>query len=350
MSTSTRRATLQQIAEEVGISVSTVSRALNNRAQIDASTRTRVQAVAERLGYRTNRIEEPRERGLALAVIMSASTQLNEAQTSRLDYNESDHIQRMLFTIQQVAQERDYHIVLNTDTGIPGVLPSSVRTHFVDGALLVGGQFSDAMVEAIAREVPTVFVASYLPSGRVHAIHADYRHGVLQAMHYLVELGHKRIGFVNGPNDTNTSSEKLAGYLQGCFEHQLPINHESIVNAENFNVNAGAAAAEALFARGEWTAVVAASDVLARGVLQYAQQHTIAVPEQISIVSLYNDAEDVHYQERVQLTHVRPLHSLLAQLAVDQLVALIKEPNLSPVNTVVPIELVLGASSGRAPT
>jgi LacI family transcriptional regulator len=343
MTDRSRRATLQQIAEEIGISISTVSRALNNRAQIDAGTRVRVQEVAERIGYRVGRGEEPRERGMAIAVITSAASPVAEPPaTGRA---QSDHIQRMVFTFEQVAGELGHHIVLNSDTGVPNVLPSSIRTHFADGALLLGGQFDDALVEQIAREVPTVFVASFLPSGAAHAVYADYRAGVLLALGHLVAQGHRRIGFINGAMNTNTSRMKLAGYLQACFEHGLPVDPRDIVNADNFNLQCGARAAEELLARGSYTALVCASDVLARGALQFARSRGVSVPEQLSLVSLYNDAADHLYPDPLSLSRVYLDHSLLARLAITQLLQVVAQPGLPPVGIVVPVAFAAGTSS-----
>ena len=343
-----RRITLHNVAAEIGTSTSTVSRALNNHDSIDLETRIRVRQVADRLGYKAPRTDERRGANRVLSVILNLADEDPELRARPSRYGSFGHIQRMLFSIEQAAQARGYHLILNSTPVAPDELPPSVRTHFVDGVVVLGGLIADPLVESIAREVPTVFVSSYLPTGGVHAIHINYRLGTVLAMEHLVALGHRRIALLNGPSATNTSAEKLAGYLQACWQHDLPLDRMLVVDAPGFELHEGRRATAQLLEHARFTALVAGTDVLAHGAIEAAEARGVHIPSDLSVVSLYNSLEQLTQEKSVALTGVQVPFARIGEIAVDRLLALLAEPS-PPRATVLYPELVIGDSSGPAP-
>ncbi len=343
-----QRITLHTIAAEVGTSTSTVSRALNNHDSIDLETRLRVRQTAERLGYKTPRADEGRRSNRVLSVILNLADDEPTIQSRPTRYGSFGHIQRMLFSIEQAAQARGYHLILNSTPTAPEQLPPSVSSHFVDGAVVLGGLIPDALVELIAREVPTIFVSSYLPSGGVHAVHINYRLGVVEVMEHLIALGHRRIALLNGPSETNTSAEKLAGYLQVCWQHNLPLERALVVDSAGFEQHEGIQAATQLLEQTNFTALVAGTDVLARGAIKAAQARGLHIHTDLSVASVYNSLEQSTQEESVALTGVEVPFPRIGEIAVERLLALVNEPS-PPRATVLYPALVIGDSSGPAP-
>lgn len=342
------RITLHTIAQEAGVSTSTVSRVLNNYEHTDATTRARVQRIASRLGYKGPAANDQRAQNNVLSVIMYWVDPSHSKHDPASGYNTSDHAPSILFSIEQTAQAHGYHLILNSFPATVTDLPSSIHTRFAGGALLLGGLVEDTVIELIAREVPTVFVGSFVVSGSVSAVHIDYRLGASQAVAHLIALGHRHIALLNGPLGTNTSTAKRAGFLEACWSHDLPLERSLVVDAGSFDYADGRAAAEQLLAQGRFTALVAGTDVLASGALAAVQARGLRVPQDISIVTLYNAHENLMYQADFELTGVEVPFKLIGQLAVERLLALIANPQ-PPTATVIYPEFKIGASSGPAP-
>ena len=344
MDTRRRRVTLNNIAEETGTSASTVSRVLNNHESIDPETRARVRQAAERLGYKSPGTDERRSQDRVLSVLLNWSDQnaLVSAPTSR--YGSFGHIQNMLISVEQTAEANGYHLILNSIKGMSHGMPSSIRSQFASGAVILGGMVEDSLVEQIAQTVPTIFVSSFLPSGKVHAIHINYRQSTANAVNHLVALGHRRIAFLNGPGSTNTSTEKVAGYLESCWSHNLPLERSLVVEAHGFVLRDGIDAAERLFQQAEFTAVVAGTDVLARGAIEAAEGRELRVPRDLSVASAYNTEEDPAHAGLLPLTGVQVPYQFIGRLAVERLLEIMRRP-LPPSATVLYPELKIGSST-----
>ena len=344
MTTRPRRITLNSIAEETGTSISTVSRALNNHESIDPATRARVRQAAERLGYKAPGTDERRGQNRVMSVLLNWSDQnaLVPSPTSR--YGSFNHIQNMLISVEQTAEANGYHLIINSIKGLSNGVPSSIRTQFAGGALILGGLVEDGLVEQIAQAVPTIFVSSFLPSGKVHALHINYRLSTASAVDHLVALGHRRIAFLNGPGSTNTSTEKLAGYLESCWNHDLPLERSLVVAANGFLFRDGIEAAARLFQQAEFTALVAGTDMLARGAIQAAEGRELRVPRDLSVASAYNTEEDQARPGLLPLTGVQVPYQLIGRLAVERLLEIMRRP-LPPSATVLYPELKIGSST-----
>lgn len=338
-----RRATLTHIAEQTGVSTSTVWRALNGGARIDSRTRERIIAAANQLGYLLASEEvgpEPQSKGLAV-VLNYVADGIAGAAHPALSMN---HIQRTLYGIERCAEQHGYHLVLNTISNPDNPLPSSIRNRIVCGALLLGGVFSNALVLQIAAAVPAVMVNSFLPDGQIHAVHINYRQAASLAVQHLYELGHRRIALLNGPQFTNTSEEKFGGFLHACYRLGLPLEPELIISAAGFEYEDGVAAAEALLTRTSVSAVVAGTDLLAHGLIDVAATRGQTVPGTLSVVSLYNSEDRAIRRVSPALTGVQVPHEAIGSLAADRLLELLRAPQ-PPAALVLPAQLQIHQST-----
>lgn len=342
-----KRANLVDIAQEVGVSTATASRILNNRDRSDPETRARVFAVAKRLGYTLPKDSKRQNGNRAISVIMDWGQRHPAALPSSSSHGSFDHLQRMLMSIEQTCQTHGYHLMLNSAGSTADALPSSIQAGAVEGALLLGGQFADDFVTRVADEVPMVFVASHLPRGDVHAVRTNYVRSAAQAVDYLVEQGHRRIALLNGPHSTHTSADKLAGYLQRCYAHALSQDQSLIIHADGFYSQDGLSAAHHLFEHAQFSAIIGGTDILSLAAIQVAHERGLGVPEQLSVVSLYN--ADAPMKAGVPtLTGVQVAHERIGQIAAERLLALIEQPQ-PPTEIIVPTAFKIGTTSGPVP-
>jgi DNA-binding LacI/PurR family transcriptional regulator len=349
MNVKRKRTSLLDIAQEAGVSTSTASRILNNQDRSDPQTRAHVLKTAERLGYTLPKDVKRRDGNKAVAAIMGWEHGSASTKSPVSVYGSFDHIQRALISIEQTCQMHGYHLILNSASGTSEVLPSSIQTGVVEGALLLGGQFADPFVARIAQEVPTVFVGSYLAQGGVHAIHCNYTQGAAQAVDHLVELGHRRIALLNGSHRTHSSADKLAGFLRSCHSYDLPVDRSLIVHADGFQMAYGLAAAQDLFKQAQFTALIGATDGLSAAAIEVAQARGLRVPDDLSVVSLYNANAGAPFQAGIRsLSGVQVPHELIGQLAAERLLAILAQP-IMPAEIVLPVEFEIGDTSGPAP-
>lgn len=339
---------MQRIAQEAGVSTATVSRVLNNHPKIDADTRSRVIAIADQLGYKG--ASAPRANlSMALSVILDRPGQTPaEGDVLGDDYGSFLHIQRMIVSIEQATQAQGYQLMLISMATLQRELPPAIQQRGVDGAIVIGGYFPEKLIAEVAQAVPTVIAGGALPSSAAHAVHMNYQRSAAEVVDHLVGLGHRRIALLNGPRSSLTSAEKLGGYCQRCAYHGLELDSSLIIYADSFDIRDGYAATEQLFRQGSFTALVGATDVLCQGALQVAHTRGLELPRDLSLVSLYNSGQSLMWPSLQPLTGVRAPHELVGQLAVERLLAQIAQPS-APMETVVPAELRLGASSGPAP-
>jgi LacI family transcriptional regulator len=216
----------------------------------------------------------------------------------------------------------------------------------VDGLLLATARNRDPLVaELAAGPVPIVLVNRTVERGQVFAVVPDDHAGAALAVEHLHELGHRHVGHVAGPSATSTGARRLAGFTQAARSLGLePV----VVEAAQFTEAEGERAAEALLAaRPRPTAIVAANDLLALGVLDVAARLRLACPAELSVVGF----NDMPYADRLQppLTTVRVAEYDLGHRAASLLLARIEQPDRRPETILIAPELIVRSSTQRPP-
>lgn len=274
------KVTIADIANAAGVSPSTVSRVLNERASmipISPTTRERVLTAAATLGYRPN---------LAARTLVSGRSQA----VAVLVHDISDpYFSEIVRGIEDVASAQQYMVLVSsTDRD-----PVREREYLLrmasfptDGVILAAGGFED---EADVDEVRSLLDRGAVIVGiarhrlPIAAIDVGNREGARRMTRYLLDLGHRRIAFLGGPPHLTTANDRLDGYHQALEEAGLSANQEVIPG--DFTREAGLRAIPALLAREPpVTAVFAANDKMATGCLAGLRQARIHVPESISVV------------------------------------------------------------------
>jgi LacI family transcriptional regulator len=184
----------------------------------------------------------------------------------------------------------------------------------VDGLLVVVAAGGDGIVSALPSSVPVVALDRVPEGWSADAVVVDNRHGIEQAVAHLVKLGHRRIGFIGGDQTQSTGRERRSGFEEALARRGL---EPAWISEGPFSLDSGHAQADHLFRqpRSRWpTALVAANDLLALGVLAAAREASVAIPDDLSVCGF----DDIAYAALAvpPLTSVRqPAREIGAQAA-----------------------------------
>ena len=274
------KVTLRDIASAMNISVSTVSRALNNHPNVDVDTRENVQATAKKMGYALNNLRVHKQ---AYRVLLLRHSSISSDVPNR-DDSLTLGAQRFLDTKGVHSQAQRLSAELE-DT-----LPSTdVSNGKVDGVVLIGGMKHVKLIKRLQHlKLPFVVAGAGVTLANVNYVSADYLSGTENAVAYLVSKQRSRIGFVNGTKSTLSSEEKLKGYRLGLLAHKLPYNPQYVIESK-FNAEDGYTQTRKLFKQApELDAVLFAGDDIAMGGIHALKELGKRIPGDISVMGYYD--------------------------------------------------------------
>ena len=276
--------TIQEIARELNISISTVSKALNGASDVSASTKQLVCAYAKKIGYKTKRSLKLKGRlGLLWAKKpadkFSAASQVADAFRKEAQDN-------MYLVFSDNLHEVDESFDLN----------EYMKQHGLDAAIFFDLNFYSPIYKKIKHtERPLVLFDNYISDNTlVSGVGCDNIHATEKAIDYLVKKGHKTIGFVGGERQSLVSAERLAGYILGLSKNSIEYRYD-ITYFGDFERQSGIDAANYFFYNNkEITAVVCASDSMAMGLIDQLRSLGKRVPQEISVIG-FDDLEILKY-------------------------------------------------------
>ena len=335
-----RTATIRDVARRAGVGLGTVSRVINDSPLVSESTRKRVLQIIAELNYVPNPTARRLSLGKTLTIAVVVPFFTRPAQTGRLRGIENALLESdydlIIYNVETV-QRRDYCI-----REIP-------RKERADGAIIISlSPRNEDIPFLLAADVPIVLVDANHPS--LHQLNRvvinDIEGGRLATQH-LIDLGHRRIGFISDyleePFNFTSSRDRFAGYREALQAARIPFRTEYHQQGEHGRHQAYCLAMEMLALPTPPTAIFAASDTQAMGVLQAARENSLRVPEDLSVVG-YDDIEVAEY---LGLTTIRQLLYESGQRGVELLLEILQEPSTQPICEVMPVELV--ARSTTAP-
>ncbi|BAH50634.1 LacI family DNA-binding transcriptional regulator [Rhodococcus opacus] len=305
-----RVVTLREVAEAAGVSTSTVSRVLDDRVPPSRSaTAERVRAVADQLGYRRNTFASSLRRGQTATIGVLVP---------RL----SDTVMALMFeAIGRAAHRLGYFTVVATTGDDPTDEGEAARTLLarnVDGLIIASSRRDDPLPRQLRdQDVPHALVLR--TDGISPSSVGDDEAGGYLATRHLIDLGHTDIAVLSGPLFTSTATGRLAGATKALDEAGITINPDWIIES-GFGIESGEEAGRRLFASSTRpTAVFAANDNLALGVMAAAHQRSLSVGEDLALVG-YNDIP-LSQRLPVPLTSVRTPFDQIAATALDLMFA-----------------------------
>ena len=275
-------ATLKDVAREADVSVSTVSRALNDSDKVHPDTKAHVKAVAEELGYMPSRV--------------ARRLRLEGGKASLLGLVIPD-IQNPFFAdvtrgVEDVAQEHGYALILSNsdeDADKQRLALEILQTEDVDGVIVPPvGTDDPAIRQLLDSGIAVVCVDRRLPNARVDTILSDNRQGAHEAVSHLIALGHERIGFIGGIPHISTLTERRAGYEQALRAHGLPVD-PALIREGDVRRERGRIFTEELLALDRPpTALFTGNNLTTLGALAALNERGVAVPDEMALVG-YDD-------------------------------------------------------------
>jgi LacI family transcriptional regulator len=267
--------TIYDVARLAGVSTATVSRALNGTGRIAPATRTAIDAAVAQLEYRPNTIAR------------SLVTKSTQTIALLLPDITNPFYAALVSGIQQYVLERDHTMLLCTTEGDPAQEErylELLRAKQVDGALVDGLVLPPERIARFVQEgFPIVCLDRDIQSASVPLVQVDNRYGARMATEYLLGLGHRRIAHVSGA-ESRIADDRIAGYADALAAVGTVTNPALIANG-GFTEAGGFEATRALLARStKFTAVFAANDLSALGVLHALVGAGLRVPYDVSVV------------------------------------------------------------------
>lgn len=336
---SQRAPVMADVARLAGVSMKTVSRVVNDAPNVRDSVRARVNDAIAHLGFRPN--------AAARALASQRSRVIGIVSMGSSLYGPSEQ----LFGLERSARDAGYSVEIVTTAGGSGrdVVAAAARLldHGVD-AIALAAPLVDVDLDAPEfREVPCVAVGDPVPvPDHVRTVVCDQRAGAASAVVHLLQLGHRTVWHVSGPCSWQSSRVREEGWREALRDAQSPVPEPL---RGDWTPSSGYAAGRVLAERPDVTAVFTANDHMATGLLRAFWEQGRQVPEDVSVVG-FDDAPESAFLVP-PLTTVRQEFGHITSRAIGELVRSITEAGRAVEESVVlPVDLVVRASSGPAPT
>jgi DNA-binding LacI/PurR family transcriptional regulator len=322
---------IRDVARAAGVSHQTVSRVLNDAPNLLPSTRRRVLAAIDRLGYRPN--QAARALGTNRSGLIGVLVVWRAAAYGH---------QTLLYAIEDAARVAGYRTGLVTCSGEPGSVHAAVEQLLDQAAEAVVLVVPQARVlEVLTADhsgLPLVVIDSQRHAGAC-SVSADQVEGARLATRHLVRLGHTRIVHLAGPGDRSEAVGRARGYREEMIAEGLDPRPPV---PTGWTADSGYRAGRVLLDAADVTAVFCSNDETALGLLHAVRDSGLRVPDDLSVVGFDDIPEAAHYAP--PLTTVRQDFAAIGRRAVELVISRLAGPTASSVETIRP-HLVLRAST-----
>ena len=338
-----KTSTIQDVARFAEVSTATVSRALSNPERVSEQTRARISEAVRITGYTPNQSARSLRQRTARTILVALPDIGNPFFSVILD------------AVEREAANRGYGVLVanrfsGADSGV------RMRDYFmsnrVDGLLLFDGSVDLEQLMMLTGDpapVPLIVVCEEIPNAPFHTVKTDNSYAAEQATRHLIELGHRRIGHIRGPQGNVLTGEREAGFLRAMKaagadhrpEWQLP---------GAFAMEAGVTAAQHFIRLNDRpTAIFAANDESAIGFIAGLRQHGLDCPGDVSVVGFDDLALAAHVWP--PLTTMRQPRAALGRIAAGALIDVIEGEQHSrvPMHMVLSSELIVRGSTACPP-
>jgi LacI family transcriptional regulator len=336
--------TLRDIAQEVGVSVTTVSRALAGYGDVAPSTRRRIEEVAADLGFVPNaaarNLQRQRTDTIALVVPVESNLRFSDPFFSEF-----------LSGLVVAAGETGFALNITTDSqdDEEHTYLRLIRSRRADGFVLVRTRRQDPRIPLLLEAgVPFVTFGRTNGAHGVYSVDEDDEQGIRLMVDHLVALGHSRVGCIAEPAAFAKGHHRFQGYCQGLQAHDLAFDPDLVVTT-NYRQRSGREAATRLLNLPEPpTAIIACNDLLALGAASAVQARGLQVGRDVSVTGYDNIPLAEHAQP--PLTTVdQPAHRL-GSLVAQMLIGVIRGEPIAEKQVILQPEVVIRQSSGPPPT
>lgn len=327
---------IYDIAKEAGVSISTVSRVMNHKGNVNPVTRKRVEEILEKNNYTPSAIA----RGMVSKSMKTVSVLTVDIRVP--------HYAKTAYTIEREFSRRGYEVSLCNTGGELEETIKYLRTALekkADGIVLVGSVFNtlckNAEISGLLKNVPVVLANGKLELPNSYSVLVDDRYGISLAVEHLIQKGHREIYYLRDM-DTVSAQLKCEGFITEMEKCGLKNARQQVVKAEP-SIEGGIHAVEKLIReKRKFTGIVCGEDITAAGVVKALLHHGIKIPEDVAVTG-YNHSEYAKVCEP-QLTTIDNKPELVAMMSVQLLTSLIEKSDTYSSCTIQP-ELVEGETT-----
>jgi len=342
--TETRKTpTIQDVARFAKVSTATVSRALSSPDRVSEGTRARISEAIRVTGYTLNQAARSLRQRTAKTILVALPDIRNSFFSSILDAVEREATNRgygvlvaNLFLARTPAQRLQDYMLSNR----------------ADGLLLLDGSLDPGTLQALVRapnSVPLVVACEEIPNSGFHTVLTDNVVAAERATRHLIDLGHRHIAHLLGPDHNVVARDRMAGYANALNRAGLAMRQQWLFRG-NFDIESGFAAAAHFMSLSERpTAVFAANDESAIGFLSGLRQYGILCPRDISLVGFDDLGVAAHYAP--PLTTMRQPRELIGRMAAEALIDILEDDDhqRAPLRIVLNSELIVRESTAHVP-
>lgn len=336
---------LRDVARAAGVSLGTASRALNNKSNVLPTTRALVLKAAADIGYK-----------LQIRVATTVSSKISTiGVVVKRDPGEHPRFDPFNYAILCGVEDECERLGLNLmyaslpvdDYSHAATWSSLLENEEVDGLVIVGVVFEDAQVTSrIPRHIPVVAVDAFVAASECDAVLTDNLRGAYDAVKFLIEQGHSRIGLVGSTTTSSehpSISERRKGYLKALGEYGI---HETYIEDSLLQSDSAYHATLRLLDSAQGvTAIFACNDDVAMNVVRAVKDRGLRVPDDISVIGFDDQAGAGNFQP--PLTTMQVDKELMGGLAVRQLYERAMKLDRPPITTLISTRLVVRDSVMR---
>ncbi|TWX36209.1 LacI family transcriptional regulator [Frigoribacterium sp. ACAM 257] len=333
------RPTIHDVAAAAGVSLATVSKAVNGRYGVSPETTAKVMAVVDALGY---------ESSLVASSMRARRTGVIGVLVADFEPFSSEVLKGVGTAVRQLGAEYDLLAYSGAHQGGADGWErrslSRLSGTLIDGAILV-----TPSVLTTTTSVPVVAVDPHKGRADLPSVEADSRGGAGQAVEHLVSLGHRRIGFLAGRPDLRSASLREAGYADALRSAGI-VRDPALTRDGDFEMGAARRAARELLdvrPADRPTAVFAANDLSAIAVLRTAHELGLRVPDDLSLVG-FDDIPEASREQPALTTVRQPMHRL-GTVATTMLFTLLEGGVIDRPEVQLPTKLVVRGTTGPVP-
>jgi DNA-binding LacI/PurR family transcriptional regulator len=328
-----RRVSSVDVARHAGVSQASVSRTFANKGNVTEKTKAKVLQAAEELGYNPNAI--------ARGLIQSTTNMIGLVMLRFMNPFYAYLLKQFTSELQKLG----YVVLLfaiDDEADVNEALPIALQ-YYVDGIIITSATLSSKMAEGCVRSgTPVVLFNRYTSFKDINSVRTDNVGGGRAIADFLIDGGHKRIGYLAGEEKSSTNQDRQKGFLERLKEHRYDL-HSYILG--DYTYESGYELGKRILRTDEPPdALFCANDLMAMGVIDAARNELgIRVPEDVSIVG-FDDIAPAQWPPYRITTYRQPLEQLVAE-TIDVLLSAVKNPDSEVVTRILKGELVIRESA-----
>lgn len=331
--------TIHDIARELKISASTVSRALNDNPRISLKTKEKIKAVADKLGYRPNTLASNlrNKKSNTIGIVVPLINR--------------HFFSSVISGVEDIAFKAGYNVVISQSNDLAAKEISIVQSMFsnrVDGLIISIAMQSinfDHLKLFKKKHIPLVFFDRAVPEIETDKIVVDDFAGAFKVTQHLIDQGYKRIAHLAGPQNLTTYLDRKNGYTEALRANEITFD-ESLINVSTLTSEDGVPAIEKLMSLpNPPDAVFCGNDTTALSIMMYLRDKGIRIPEDVGIVGFSNEPFSKVVSPSIS-TIIQPGFAM-GQKAAELIISKIENKDRNFQTITLPTELVVRESSNR---